>query len=437
MPQRMPGPHDRPSRWNSDLAERAAWLATVAVAGGGAARVAGAGPVGVVLLASGVTGLLVALSLRVWHGRSVASEPPAEDPTVLWRMRTTVKDTPGSLAAVCTALARGRIDIVTLQTHPLAEGTVDEFLLRAPAQLSAVELESAVAAAGGADTWLERADAHELVDLPTRILALAIRTALEPAELPLALRALFGRCSIRWTPEGEPPAEEDEAAAEENPTVLCLADPAGGVLTARRDQLPFTPTEFARARALVESGTRLGPRTRRRAPADPRQDTFTLRPATPGDLAAALALHARCSPETLDRRYHGPVADADRYLAHLLGPRFGRSLAVQNASGRLVALGHLLWDGDENEVALLVEDAWQRRGVGTALLRGLVELATEAGRNSVYAVTRSSDTGMVAAMRALGLPLDFRAEDGTLVITAALPAGADAAALPWRVARRG
>ena len=166
-----------------------------------------------------------------------------------------------------------------------------------------------------------------------------------------------------------------------------------------------------------------------------------MRRAGPEDRAAALAMHERCSPATLALRYHGPVADADRYLTHLLGPRFGRTLAVETASGRLVALGHLLWDGDENEVALLVEDAWQRRGIGLALLRRLVELAAEAGRESVYAVTQSANTGMVAAMRELGLPLDYQVEDATLVITASLPAAQGAGtpsadALPWITSRR-
>jgi GNAT superfamily N-acetyltransferase len=93
---------------------------------------------------------------------------------------------------------------------------------------------------------------------------------------------------------------------------------------------------------------------------------------------------------------------------------------VQTASGRIVGLGHLLWDGDETEVALLVEDTWQRRGVGAELLSRLVAMAVEAECSSVYAVTQASNTAMVAAMRGLGLPLDYQVEEGTLVITARL-----------------
>ncbi|NEE28429.1 GNAT family N-acetyltransferase, partial [Streptomyces sp. SID7982] len=92
------------------------------------------------------------------------------------------------------------------------------------------------------------------------------------------------------------------------------------------------------------------------------------------------------------------------------------------------------WDGDETEVALLVEDDWQRRGIGSELLRRLVALAEEAGCDSVYAVTQSRNTGMVAAMRALELPLDYQIEEGTLVITARL--SSEEAAQPSAPAER-
>ncbi|MDT0610965.1 GNAT family N-acetyltransferase [Streptomyces lancefieldiae] len=352
--------------------------------------------------------------------------------SALWRMRTTVRDAPGSLAVLCAALADRRVDILSLQTHPLAEGTVDEFLLRAPGELTGSELADVVSTAGGADTWTERADAHDLVDAPTRALGLATRTALDPAELPLVLRQLLGRCTIRSLPAAVRGRTTDDVPPEGalEDTVLRLRAPEGGVISVERPYLPFTPAEFARARALVELDARLGPRVPRGQDVLtlPEGSDITVRRADTRDVPAAKAMHERCSAQTLALRYHGPVKDADRYLNHLLSPRFGRTLAVQSASGRIVGLGHLMWDGDETEVALLVEDAWQRRGIGGELLGRLVAMAAETGCESVYAVTQASNTGMVAAMRGLGLPLDYQIEEGTLVITARLDAAARAAA---------
>ncbi|MGP3998902.1 GNAT family N-acetyltransferase [Streptomyces sp. 8N706] len=442
----------RPHHWRRDLIELAALFTAVAVADAIANMIAH-GPDGRVLLIASAVALIGTAGFHTWWARRHSHAPPgdsdrrnvpgASDPaaepavpagspdteasgTALWRVRTTVRDEPGSLAVLCTALARHRVDILTLQTHPLSEGTADEFLLRAPAGLAPAELTRELAAAGGRGTWIERADAHDLVDAPTRVLNLATRTALDAAELPLALRQLLGRCTIRSRPaqslSGLPLADPvPEEGVLEN-TVIRLRDPSGGGIIIERPYLPFTPTEFARARALVELDARLGPRV----PGSqdvltlPEGNEITVRRADTGDLAAAREMHDRCSSRTLSLRYHGPVGDAERYLGHLLSPRYGRTLAVQTASGRLVALGHLLWDGDETEVALLVEDDWQRRGIGTELLRRLVALAGEAHCDSVYAVTQSANTGMVAAMRGLGLPLDYQIEEGTLVITARL-----------------
>ncbi|MFH9610106.1 GNAT family N-acetyltransferase [Streptomyces sp. NPDC017448] len=447
----------RPHHWRRDLIELAALFTAVAVADA-IANLIGHQPDGPFLLMASAVALVATAAFHTWwarrHGHAPPPDPAGSGPgggeadagtgarseagsgradgltgseeTVLWRLRTTVHDAPGSLAALCLALAGLRVDILTLQTHPLARGAVDEFLLRAPAPLPAQELSREVAAAGGTSTWIERADAHDLVDTPARVLSLATRTALDSAELPLALRQLLGRCTIHSLPAVSVTGRETgqsapvEGVLEE--TVMRLRDPSGGVISVERPYLPFTPTEFARARALVELDARLGPRVPRGTDVLtlPEGEEITVRRADRGDLAAARALHDRCSPRTLGLRYHGPVKDADRYLDHLLNPRFGRTLAVRTASGKVVALGHLLWDGDETEVALLVEDEWQRRGIGSGLLARLVAMAGEAGCHSVYAVTQSRNTGMVAAMRGLELPLDYQIEEGTLVITARL-----------------
>ncbi|MGW4493169.1 GNAT family N-acetyltransferase [Streptomyces sp. NPDC004376] len=446
--QTMRARHGRPvHHWRRDLVELAALFTAVAVADA-VANLIGHGPDGPALLVASAIALAATAGFHTWWSRrhappvpdsdtgarsAAAARPtgqsddesaPAEGPGALWRMRTTVRDEPGSLAVLCTALAEARVDILSLQTHPLGDGTVDEFLLRAPQALTATELTRTVARAGGAATWVERADAHDLVDAPTRILALATRTALDTAELPLALRQLLGRCTVRSLPGKPSDAETVPVEGVLEDTVMRLRAPGGGVLSVERPYLPFTPTEFARARALVELDGRLGPRIPRGRDVLtlPEGNDITVRRVDTGDLEAARAMHERCSPDTLALRYHGPVSDADRYLNHLLSPRFGRTLAAQTTSGRVVGLGHLLWDGDETEVALLIEDDWQRRGIGAELLGRLVSLAVEAGCESVYAVTRSSNTGMVAAMRGLGLPLDYQIEEGTLVITARLDA---------------
>ncbi|MCC5474144.1 GNAT family N-acetyltransferase [Streptomyces barringtoniae] len=456
--------HGRPvHHWRRDVVELAALFTAVAVADG-VANLVGHGPGGPALLVISALVLASTAGFHTWWARRHGHAPPTGDtgarPTAdtrsagpsgqpgddtdavadtsaLWRMRTTVKDEPGSLASLCTALAERRIDILSLQTHPLADGTVDEFLLRAPGTLEAAGITRAVSQAGGESTWIERADAHDLVDAPTRVLGLAARTALDAAELPLALRQLLGRCTIRslpGTPVGGGRGPEPvpvEGVLED--TVMRLPAPEGGVLTVERPYLPFTPTEFARARALVDLDNRLGPRIPRGKDVLtlPEGSDITVRRADTGDLAAAKAMHERCSPRTLGMRYHGPVGDADRYLNHLLSPRFGRTLAAQTTSGRIVGLGHLLWDGDETEVALLIEDDWQQRGIGAELLGRLVAMAVEAGCESVYAVTQASNTGMVAAMRGLELPLDYQIEEGTLVITARLATTPAAARPPY------
>jgi GNAT superfamily N-acetyltransferase len=352
----------------------------------------------------------------------------------LWRIRTTVPDAPGSLAGLCRALADLPVNIISMQAHPLAEETVDEFVVQARIGTAPQEITRAVVAAGGTEVWLERADAHDLVDVPTRILNLATRTALDAAELPLALRQLFGRCSIRSQP-GE--IDEDDLDG----STMRLRDPSGGVLVVTRDEPPFTPTEFARARALIELDAQLGPRvpdTRDLLTLAPGRGSglseLTVRRADPADRVAAMAMHDRCSTGTLRRRYHGPTADSDRYLGHLLEPRFGQTLAAETQDGDLVALAHLMWDDDSAEIAVLVEDAWQHRGLGSELVRRLAELARDAGIGEVYGVTTASNSGMVAALRRLGVPLDFQVDDGALVITAhlSLEPAADAASATRR-----
>ncbi|GAA3034327.1 hypothetical protein GCM10020000_09520 [Streptomyces olivoverticillatus] len=136
--------------WRRDLAELAALFTAVAAADSVANTVAH-GPDGPVLLVSSAAALLATAGFHIWWSRRRDHAPPPSaadaatpsprtarpcDESTLWRMRTTVRDEPGSLAALCLSLAERGVDILALQTHPLADGTVDELLLRAPAALA-------------------------------------------------------------------------------------------------------------------------------------------------------------------------------------------------------------------------------------------------------------------------------------------------------------
>jgi GNAT superfamily N-acetyltransferase len=144
-----------------------------------------------------------------------------------------------------------------------------------------------------------------------------------------------------------------------------------------------------------------------------------------GDLALVRALHERCSPTTLHRRYlsAGPVSDTQ--LRRLLTPARGACLLVEEAPGRAVAMANLIGEGVQAEAALLVEDGWQRSGLGTALLHLLLEMADEANFKSVVVCTGAGNEAMLRTLRRLdpGAP---RERDGALVVVTLRPGRAAA-----------
>lgn len=123
------------------------------------------------------------------------------------------------------------------------------------------------------------------------------------------------------------------------------------------------------------------------------------RRATYADLDGLVAMHGRCSSDSLYQRYltggRGPGA---AILARLLDPARGQTFVV--AAGRnIVASGNLARDGDSVEAALLVEDAWQRQGVGTALFAYLLREAAAAGYATVILHTHASNLGVQRMIR--------------------------------------
>ncbi|MEU4482580.1 GNAT family N-acetyltransferase [Micromonospora sp. NPDC023966] len=331
----------------------------------------------------------------------------------LWRIRATVDDRPGYLSVLTASLALRGVNILTVQVHTTEVGAVDDFLVDAPDQLTEADLRAAVERGRGRDCWVARSEARGLADQPTRVLGLAGRLVRDPDAAGESLRVLLGADAVTWRPTPAVPL----GGVDE--TTMLLADPVGGSYELRRREPSFTPAEYARAQALVELAATVARRDADRVTLVlPDAAEVLVRPATADDLPGVLELHAGCSDRSRQRRYlsgtgHPPAAR----LRRLLEPVRGLTLVAMAGSGgaaEVVAMANLLGEGDEAEAALLVRDDWQRRGLGSALLRRLLGHADAAGLAAVLLHVQAGNTPMLRTVQGLNRPTSV-GRDGTLL----------------------
>ncbi|MBX6751718.1 MAG: GNAT family N-acetyltransferase [Micromonosporaceae bacterium] len=349
----------------------------------------------------------------------VEAEPtePARGAVKLWNIRATLDDVPGRLAILAASLARRAINILSVQVHLTPDGPVDELLVAASPLLSVADLAAAVVDGGARAPRVTPADAHALVDGPTRALSLAARLLRSPDDLPAVLTSLFPGAEVTW--RAEPPAGlvDDPADVTRGPSKLggpvpaaaqlWLNDPSGGGYLLSRPAAPFTPAERARAYAMVD----IAVQAQIRPEAEPAPESWqvvlptgvgvTVRVATPEDLDAVAAMHHRCSMTSRLRRYLSSTrTPSTTTLARLLSPASGYTLVVEDQVGAVVAMASLIWPSGSGpsaapELAILVEDAWQRRRLGTFLARRLLAHAAQLGVGRVRVVVHASNTAMV------------------------------------------
>ncbi|MEV4799777.1 ACT domain-containing protein [Nonomuraea sp. NPDC049421] len=174
----------------------------------------------------------------------------------LWRIRMRVVERPGRLATVAGAFGRLGCNILALHIAPTGGGAItpagcdalDEFVIEAPRDLGPQVLAAALAEAGGHDVVIVPARVTDLTDPGVQALVLAQRVGDDPARLPEALGELLRAADVEWRRPGD--TVDDDA--EPNTTMVVSVSP-GRALLVRRPELPFTPTEAARAAALAAS----------------------------------------------------------------------------------------------------------------------------------------------------------------------------------------
>ena len=146
------------------------------------------------------------------------------------------------------------------------------------------------------------------------------------------------------------------------------------------------------------------------------------RAATLDDVEPVVALHARCSPETLHRRFHVPVTEVHgRLVRRLIAPPRGWSVVAEQC-GQVVGLGCAgPLSRTELEVGLLVEDARQGSGVGSRMLRELAREGRLRGYRAIICLAESGNESVLPTVRRAGLDGVATLVDGLLEIVVPLP----------------
>jgi methylglyoxal synthase/GNAT superfamily N-acetyltransferase len=329
----------------------------------------------------------------------------------LWTVRATVDDVPGRLATLAASLARLAINILSVQVHLTPDGPVDELLVAANPDLSATDITAAVTAGGARTPRVSRADAHALVDAPTRALNLATRLLGAPDDLATVLASLLPGGQLVWRAEPPPARELAERpsgqAHEDTSSQLWLTDPSGGGFLLTRPSAPFTPAEIARAYAMVDVAV-VALTERARAEPGPARllmladgTEIALRPAGPDDAPAIAHLQSRCSLTT--RRYAREA---------------GHAVVVEDTDGRVIAVGTLTRQVDGAELALLVDERWRRRRIGSLLAKRLVAVALDEGISRIRATVHTPDPAMVRIVSGLAHRLHREYDEGKLTLIA-------------------
>jgi GNAT superfamily N-acetyltransferase len=118
-----------------------------------------------------------------------------------------------------------------------------------------------------------------------------------------------------------------------------------------------------------------------------------------------VALGERCSADSLLHRFLSPMTGIPAvHIADVLGGRRGLdSVVAATAAGDLIGLATLApAHRGPTELAVLVEDSWQRSGVGRSLVRHVVRRARVQGTERLAVVVESTRPGLLRALTPLG-----------------------------------
>ena len=150
--------------------------------------------------------------------------------------------------------------------------------------------------------------------------------------------------------------------------------------------------------------------------------TVHVRPINPDDADRVVALHSRFSERTRYLRYFSPYPRIPaRDLARFVTvDHHDREALVVSLGDDLIAIGRYERLGDASpdaEVAFVVEDAHQRRGIGSMLLEHLADAARAVGITRFVAEVLPQNAAMQSVFAKIGFQLSREYADGVMHLT--------------------
>lgn len=158
-----------------------------------------------------------------------------------------------------------------------------------------------------------------------------------------------------------------------------------------------------------------------------------VRLAGDADADRVRALHLACEPRTLRDRYLGsPPRLTASALAVLLTPPGGCTLVAcaRRADGELLGMAQVAGGQPVAEIAVLVRDDHQDRGLGTILARRAMDAAILLGYREMVAYGGAGNTGLARLLIRLGLRKHARFDGSMLTVRAPLGVEPTAGAMP-------
>ncbi|MBR0827586.1 GNAT family N-acetyltransferase [Bradyrhizobium manausense] len=147
-------------------------------------------------------------------------------------------------------------------------------------------------------------------------------------------------------------------------------------------------------------------------------DIRSLRPADEGDMLAALE---RTSSQSLQRRFFAMKRHfSDKERAYFMNVDFKSHVAlvvVAEDAGRQIIVGggrYVVVEPGQAEMAFVVIDAWQGRGIGSLLMRHLIEIARGAGLHELTAEVLPENASMLSVFGKFGFKPAARRDPQTV-----------------------